>query len=183
MIKIRREEARASCGVIKAELIWLGYPDLGLKDNLKLRMKIVDVIRQANPKVIITHDPSSLNSDHRVTSKLVHDSLIPSITHTLKTQYKACSQMPVLYYMSTVCGTNFNPEEYVDISETIKTKLEMVSKHKSQLETYKKYEDRDVLEFVESLAIVNGYRCGVKYAEGFRKLGAWTQNLVSRLLP
>ena len=183
MIKTRKQEAKASVDIIGAELVWMGYPDLGLKDDIELRMEIVDVIRKVNPKVIITHDPSGLNPDHRIVSKLVYDSLIPSITHTLKSKHKACSQMPVLYYMSTVCGTDFNPEEYVDISEVIEIKLEMVSKHKSQLETYKKYESRDILKFVEAQAIVNGFRCGVKYVEGFRKLHTWTQNQTLRLLP
>ena len=184
MIKIRKQEATTSAAVIDAELIWMGYPDLKLKDDLDIRMKIVDIIRQVAPKVIITHDPAGINPDHRTTSKLVYDSLIPSITHTLKTKHKACSEMPVLYYMSTACGTNFNPEEYVDISDTLHIKLEMLSKHKSQLETYKKYEDsRNILKFVEAYAIVNGFRCGVKYAEGLRKLHTWTQNVTSRLLP
>jgi len=184
MVEIRRKEAKSAVEVIGAELIFMGYPDLGLKQNdIELRMKIVDIIRKINPRVIITHAPSSFNPDHRVVSKIVYDSLIPSITYTLKSKHKACSQMPVLYYMSTVDGSGFTPEEYVDITDTLEIKLEMLSKHRSQIKVYKEKENRDILGFVKSLAIVNGFRCGVKYAEGFRKLHTWTQEITYRLLP
>jgi LmbE family N-acetylglucosaminyl deacetylase len=85
--------------------------------------------------------------------------------------------------MSTVCGTGFFPEEYVDITDFLETKIKMLSKHKSQVEVYTKYENRDLLKFVESRAFVLGFSCGIKYAEGFKKFHAWGQNITKRILP
>ncbi|MDD5774130.1 MAG: PIG-L family deacetylase [bacterium] len=183
MIEIRKTEAFESAAVIDAELRWMGYSDLGIEENLALRNEIVEIIREIKPEVIITHDPSSFNPDHKMVSKTVSESLIPCITTTLESKYSACEKMPILYFMSTVCGTGFFPEQYVDISDTLETKLEMLSKHKSQLEVYTKYESRDLLKFVEAKAFTLGFSCGIKYAEGFRKLHTWGQNISRRVLP
>ncbi|MDD5484018.1 MAG: PIG-L family deacetylase [Kiritimatiellae bacterium] len=183
MMRIREREARSAAKIIGAELVWLGHSDLGLRDDFRLRMELADLIRQVGPGVIITHAPNGLNPDHRTTSKIVCDALIPAFTRTLKLKHRACREMPVLYYMSTVGGTDFNPEEYVDISDLIRIKLKMLARHESQVEIYRRYEKRDFLEFVEAAAMVDGFRCGVKYAEGFRKLHSWMQNRPCRLLP
>ena len=183
MTAIRKKEAEAAANVIGAELIWVGYSDLGLKEELALRSKITDIIREVKPELIITHYPDSLNPDHKVVSKMVCDSLIPSVTQTIESKFTACETMPILYFMSTVCGTGFFPEEYVDISDTLETKLEMLAKHESQLEVYTKYESRDLLKFVEARAFTLGFSCGIKYAEGFRKMHTWGQNTVKSLLP
>ncbi|MDD3927020.1 MAG: PIG-L family deacetylase, partial [bacterium] len=65
MAEIRKQEAEASAALLGAELIMLGYEDLGLEDNLETRAKIVDIIRRFSPGVIITHAPFDLNPDHR----------------------------------------------------------------------------------------------------------------------
>ncbi|MDD2707440.1 MAG: PIG-L family deacetylase [Verrucomicrobiae bacterium] len=183
MIEVRRKETRAAAALLKAELKMMGHSDLGLADNPESRLEMVDIIRETAPDVILTHDPSDLNPDHRVVSKLAYDSLIPCITQTFKTSRPPCKRMPILYYMNTVCGTNFNPEEYVDISETISLKLKMLSMHRSQMETYRRFEKRDMMKFVEAMAVVYGFRCGVQHAEGFRRIPIWTQTSVSRWLP
>jgi len=183
MMKIRHAEAEKAAAVIGADLVWMGHSDLGIEDNLTLRNEIVELIREIKPEVIFTHDQGAFNPDHKAVCKTVCDSLIPCVTQTINSKYSACKTMPVVYFMTTVCGTNFCPEEYVDISDTLETKLEMLSRHESQIEVYTKYENRDLLKYVEARACVLGFACGIKYAEGFRKLHIWGQNLTKRLLP
>lgn len=62
---------------------------------------------------------------------------------------------------------NSFPEEFVDISEEIDTKIEMYSKHKSQIEWLKVHDNFDMAETVRSFARTRGLQCDTGYVEGF----------------
>ena len=83
----------------------------------------------------------------------------------------------------TLAGVNFLPTEYVDISETIELKLEMLECHISQLKWMRDHDNIDFAEFVKTCARFRGLQCGVNYAEGFTKCYAWPKLVPRRLLP
>ena len=85
--------------------------------------------------------------------------------------------------MDTLAGVNFLPTEYVDISDTIETKIKAVDCHISQIKWMKEHDHIDFLDFVRTCSKFRGFQCGVPYAEGFRACATWPRVPTKRLLP
>lgn len=181
--KIRRDEAIQSAKVIGATSIWAGISDGEVVLDLDSRKKIIDVIRQANPDLIITHSPDDYHSDHINVSRLVFDAIYLANLKLLKTNYPPSDKLPYLYYIDTIAGINFIPTEYVDITDTIETKIEMMMKMKSQLGWLKDMHNCDAPEFIKSVAKFRGFQAGVLYAEAFAQQKMYPQGLTKRVLP
>ena len=88
-----------------------------------------------------------------------------------------------LFYMDTVGGIGFAPEEYVDISAVIDVKIEMLSQHKSQIEFMRERDGFDLVDYVRTSAKYRGYQCGVRYAEGFVPERVYPSLRPRRILP
>jgi len=69
LAKVRKKEAENSAKIINAELLWLEEPDELFFENKETRLKIMNLIRQAKPDVIITHAPSDYHPDHQESNK------------------------------------------------------------------------------------------------------------------
>jgi LmbE family N-acetylglucosaminyl deacetylase len=181
--EIREGEARESASVIGARSIGLGIDDLELRIDRDYTMKYVELIRQARPDVIITHHPNDYMPDHTVTSTLVFDaSFIATLPHT-KTEHQHHDKVTPIYYMDTVVGVNFEPEEYVDITSTIGLKREMLGKHNSQIEWLKNHDKIDILNTIDTVARFRGLQCGSEFAEAFARARTWPRNPTRRYLP
>lgn len=190
LIKIRANEAKKAGSLAGIEVICAGFNDLEVYDNNKeARDKIVDVIRYANPDVIITHNPDDYMPDHTAVSRLVFDA---SFTATLPNyKYEAHYSNPEnpparlvpIYYMDTLAGVNFVPEEFVDITEEIDLKLEMLECHESQLVWMREHDGIDFADMVKTCSRYRGYQCGADYAEGFRTCKAYLKGTTEKLLP
>lgn len=183
LARIRKKEAQAAAAILGAELIALGLPDAEVTADLATRKRFVDLIRRAKPDVILTHPPDDYAPDHVAVSQLVFDASYISTAPNLKTRHPAHALVAPVYYMDTVAGSNFQPEEYVDITGTLAVKRRMLSQHKSQLEWLGKDGQLNLMELIETVARFRGFQAGVKYAEAFRKLRAWPRETVRRLLP
>lgn len=188
---IRAEEARKAGSLAGIEVISAGFNDLDIYDNNKeARDKIIDVIRYANPDFIITHNPDDYMPDHTAVSRLVFDAsfaaTLPNHTHYAH-RYSAVDGAPAklvpIYYMDTLAGVNFVPTEYVDISEEVDLKMEMLECHASQLVWMREHDNIDFADMVKTCARYRGYQCGADYAEGFRPCQAYLKGTTKRLLP
>lgn len=180
---IRKKEAREAAGIIKAEVIALDLSDAELTVGIPTRSKFIDMIRQAEPDVIITHSPDDYAPDHVATSQLIFDASFICTAPSIKTEHKVHKSVPPVYYMDTVAGINFMPEEYVDITGTMEIKRRMIAEHKSQLEWVREHDGVDMMEFIETTARFRGLQAGVQYAEGFCRLHAWPREITKRVLP
>ncbi len=181
--KIRREEAIQSAKVIGATSIWGGLSDGEVVVDMDARRKIIDVIRQADPDLIITHSPNDYHSDHINTSRLVFEATYLANLKLWKSDYKKSTKLPYLYYMDNLAGINFEPQEYVNITDTIDTKIEMMLKMKSQLGWLKAMHDCDAPEFIKAVARFRGFQAAVPYAEAFAQQKTYPQGLTKRVLP
>ena len=134
--------------------------------------------------LLITHSPNdTYHSDHGRVSKLVLDASFHASVPKVKTDYEHHDLVPPIYYMETIASVDFQPSIYVDISDTFMTKLQMVSKHQSQLTWLKEHDNLYILDVVETIAKFRGWQCGVKYAEGFVPCLRWPRITTERLLP
>ena len=178
---MRREEAKRAGALAGIEVLTCDVGDLLVYPDREQRDKVVEVIRYAKPDVIITHSPDDYIPDHTAVSKLVFDaSFAASVPHYLNGE--AAALTPV-YYMDTLAGVNFLPTEYVDITDTVELKLEMLECHESQMKWMRDHDHIDFAEFVRTCARFRGLQCGVQYAEGFRPCMAWPKLTTKRMLP
>jgi N-acetylglucosamine malate deacetylase 1 len=180
---IREAEARASAAHLDAEFHWLGYPDEFLYPDHPTRMRFIQMIRDARPDLILTHVPNDYHQDHRTVSELVFVSSFISAVPHVETAAPRHGHIAPIFYFDTLAGVDFLPTEYVDITDTLETKLSMLRCHKSQLEWLGDYNGIDIVEFATTVARFRGLQSGVRYAEGFRRADAWPRVTTDRLLP
>jgi N-acetylglucosamine malate deacetylase 1 len=190
---IRRGEAQAAADVIGAELVWMGIPDGELVVDLQTRAQFVNVIRAANPDVIITHNPEDYHPDHTATNQLVMEASQVARTANFASPYPPIRHPVPVAFMDTEFGIDFVPEDYVDISSTYDLKIQMILKHVSQLmPATDDYDPNYVLQSVEQNPMVHvvrvmsefrGIACGAAYGEGFRWWRAANRVVAKRLLP
>jgi len=179
--KIRISEAKKAGSLAGIEVITCDLGDLLVYDNKEQRDKVVDVIRYAKPDVIITHSPNDYMPDHVAVSKLVFDATFAaSVPHY---GMGAAANLTPLYYMDTLAGVNFMPTEYVDITEEIDIKLEMLECHESQMKWMRDHDNIDFAEFVKTCARFRGLQCNSMYAEAFTQCLAWPKIVAKRMLP
>ena len=183
LARVRKEEAENAAQIIGAEMLSLDFPDGELFSNLETRKKVIDLIRQVKPDVIITHTPRDYMSDHIITSHLVCDASFLSASPLFKTGQEVHDKITPIFFIDTMAGVNFLPSEYVDISDTFEKKKEMIKQHRSQIDWLKRHNNIDMLEFVETVNRFRGLQCGVKYAEGFCQYEVWGRKVPMRLLP
>ena len=132
--KMRAGEAKRSAELGGFEVMYGGFDDLQIYDgNKESRDKVVEVIKKVNPDFIITHSPDDYMPDHTAVSKLVFDACFAASLPNYHVETEGAARLVPLYYMDTLCGVNFNPTEYVDVSPYIDKKLEMLNCHESQI--------------------------------------------------
>ena len=181
---MRANEAKRSVDIGGFEIMYGGFDDLEIYDNNKeARDKVVDVIKQVNPDFIITHSPDDYMPDHVATSKLVFDASFTATLPNYHSKAEGRARLVPIYYMDTLAGVNFNPTEYVDVSEFIDTKLKMLNCHESQIVWMRDHDHIDFAEFVKTCSRFRGLQCGVGYAEGFTQELVWPKVVPKRLLP
>ncbi len=181
---IRANEAKKAGAMAGIEVICAGFDDLEIFDNNKeSRDKIVDVIKYANPDFIITHNPDDYMPDHTAVSRLVFDASFTASLPNYESKYKEPAKVVPIYYMDTLAGVNFNPTEYVDISNEIDLKLKMLECHESQVVWMRDHDGIDFPDMVKTCSRYRGYQCGAEYAEGFRQCQVYLKGTTKRLLP
>ncbi len=182
--KIRLAEAQKAGEIAGFEVVTADIGDLTVnsanEDQLK---RITKIIRDAAPDVIITHSPNDYCSDHVELSKLVFAaSFNATCPHFEPDLGSACSLTP-LYYADTSRSINCVPTEYVDITDVMDKKEEMLRCHESQLVWLKEHDNVDIIQVTRTRAADRGSQCGVAYAEGFTQFLGNGRLRTYRVLP
>lgn len=184
LVEIRKKEAEAAGNLIGAEVISIGESDLFIRsDNMETRDKIVDLIRYVQPDVIITHSPHDYMADHEEASRLVYEASMAATVSHHHTQHAFYSKITPIYYMEPACGVNSNPIEFVDISDVIDIKLNMVAKHESQIKWLLDHDNMDFIDMVKTMSKFRGYQCDTNYVEGFSYCQTYHKLITRRMLP
>jgi N-acetylglucosamine malate deacetylase 1 len=150
----RMEEAQAAAKILGCELrVLMGDGAQRIEDlkNYELVAMIDREVKEFAPAAMLTHGPSEFHRDH----VLVHDACVSSqrlrYFDFFTYQPNFCRPVPVA----------FHPRAYVDISETIDTKMRAIAAHQSQFEL------RGLgIDVYRDIARMNGRMVGVSYAEG-----------------
>lgn len=167
---VRRKEAEASAALIGADLIWLDYDDEFLFHNRESRMTFINAIRKANPDVMFVTSPTDYHPDHRICGEIAADCRIPVTVPLIVTEFPHMEKIPHVFLMDNVSGIGFEPEAYVDITDTFEMKARMLRCHKSQDSWLQYMYDTDIVDNAARVSSMRGLATGVKYAEAFRSL-------------
>lgn len=152
--KQRMGEAKAAASILGCELRVL-MPDATRRiEDLKsyeLVAMIDREVKEQQPAAMFTHGPSEFHRDH----VLVHEACVSS---------QRLSYFDFFTYHPNFCRpvpVPFHPRAYVDITETIDTKMRAIGAHQSQ------FKCRGLsTEIYRDIARLNGRMVGVQYAEG-----------------
>ncbi len=180
--EMRANEAKKAGALAGIEVVTLDIGDLLPNGcDIQQRDKVVELIRKVQPDFIITHSPTDYMPDHLAVSKLVFDASFAASVPQYGNGGKA-AVVPI-FYMDNLAGMNFIPTEYVDITDEIELKIQMLECHESQLKWMRDHDHIDFAEFVRTCSRFRGLQCGVGYAEGFTQELVWPKVVAKRLLP
>ena len=181
---MRAAEAKRSAEMGGFEVMWGGFHDLDIYDNNKeARDKVVEIIKTVKPDFIITHDPNDYMPDHTAVSRLVFDASFAATLPNYPSKAEGAAKLVPIYYIDTYAGVNFHPTEYVDISDFMEKKLEMLECHESQIVWMRDHDNIDFPAMVRTCSRYRGYQCGAEYAEAFRQCEVCLKLTTKRYLP
>ena len=171
----RVEETARAAGVLGlAGHYHLDYGDGELVDGPELRGQLVEFVRRLRPEVVVCPDPTAVffgdryynHSDHRVTGFAMLDAIAPAAGNPHYFPEQLSTGLSVHKVSAVYLSGTLEPNCWVDISDTIETKIDALFCHESQLtETGEWFR-----EFLRERAEDGGSKIGVRYAEGFRRL-------------
>jgi LmbE family N-acetylglucosaminyl deacetylase len=113
----KREEARACAQTLGAQMWALNYGDGELPVNDEVKWEIADILREACPKIVITHWGGSIHKDHTAAYENLPDARFYAGLPAFRREYPA-HWVPTLYY-----GENwedlrgYQPEVYLEVLE------------------------------------------------------------------
>jgi LmbE family N-acetylglucosaminyl deacetylase len=162
------EESSAVVGL--AGIANLGYPDGELLDSDAFRQVLVEWVRRVRPQVVCGHDPTAVffgreyfnHRDHRIAGTALLDAVAPAAALPLYFPDAG----PAHQVATVLLSGTLEPDEWVDVSETIDCKAAAVECHRTQFSG----SDGWAGEAVRRRAEEEGRRAGVPFAEGFRRL-------------
>ncbi len=162
------ETAAEVMGLASHEL--LGYPDGELDNTVELRGALVERIRRIRPDVVIGPDPTAIffgtsyvnHHDHREIGFALLDACAPAAASPLYFPEAGPAHQVRRIYLS---GT-FAPDVWIDIEDTLDTKVAALQCHVSQLG-----DDADLAgEVLRHRAAEAGGPAGLRAAEAYRLL-------------
>jgi LmbE family N-acetylglucosaminyl deacetylase len=134
--RVRRGEAEAAAKVLGAARVhFLGAVDGELEVTMALRVAVARLVRAVRPDVVIGHDPWRrwlLHPDHRAAGLLTVDGVVAA-RDPLYAPELAAEGLPAHRPHSVLLFGTDAPDEVVDISATIDTKLAALRGHPSQI--------------------------------------------------
>jgi LmbE family N-acetylglucosaminyl deacetylase len=175
LARTRIEETAAAAELLGfADPLHFDYPDGELPDDQGLRERIVRVIRELQPEVVLCPDPTAVffgdsyynHHDHRVTGFATLDAISPGAGNPHYFPAHLAEGLVVHHVKSVYLSGTIEPNCWVDITDTLETKIDALFCHASQLtETGEWFR-----QFLRDRAEDAGREAGVTYAEGFRRL-------------
>ena len=177
IIAIRRREAIAAAEYIGAHFHESICDDLGIFYDKPTLAKVASVIRDVAPEVVLTHSPVDYMEDHTNTCRLaVTAAFSRGMPNFDVDPPRAAIDCPTRIYHAQPysnrdpLGELVRPKLYVDVSDLIDRKVEMLAKHQSQKTWLDESQGLDsYLQTMRQLASEVGRMSKVfEYAEGWR---------------
>jgi LmbE family N-acetylglucosaminyl deacetylase len=164
ILKTIKSEIGNVCKILKIrKTFFLHFPTVKLDtiSQKQLNDSIHDVVTKVKPEIVYVPHKGDLNRDHRLVFEAALVATRPVSEHKIK-RLLSYETLSVTEWGNPIEA--FTPNVYIDISDTIKTKIEAVKAYKSQLRSYPHPRS---LPVIEALARKRGSEIGVRFAEAF----------------
>lgn len=146
-----RAEGVKAANYLEAKLITGDFPTFELEFAEPLNCKLMDVLHNVKPDIVLTHWGRDVHHDHRAVA-------LASL--------HCCRHIPrLLTYYSNYYESDwpFDPRFFVDISDMFEKKIELIKIYRSE----KSRTGELWIDYVRSQSRLMGLKVGVQYAEGF----------------
>lgn len=172
--KIRMKEQRAAAEVLGvSEVVFLGYPDGEVFNSIELRRDIVRQIRLHAPDVIMTLDPTNRfpggnrinHPDHLAVGDTTLNAVFPLARDRLNFPEHEAEGLEAHKVLEVFLTFTDQPDEVVDIGDTIETKVAALEQHVSQVGGRD-----DFAEYVRRRSRETAEGTPYEYAETFRRI-------------
>jgi len=169
----RQQEQRQAADILGvSELMFADYDDCCLENCEAVKKDIVRAIRRLRPDTIITIDPTLVycaeqgyinHPDHRAAGQATLDAVFPLARDQLSFPELITDEQLQPHEVTNLLLFNLNQANfYVDITDTISTKLLALAAHRSQFT-----DNQQISAKVHDLAVKNGSQCDTDCAESF----------------
>ncbi|MGD8189237.1 bacillithiol biosynthesis deacetylase BshB1 [Brevibacillus ginsengisoli] len=171
-VERRQEEAAAATQLIGlAERIQCDFPDRGLEEvRSEAIRKVVDVIRETRPNVVIAPYFQDRHPDHESVSRIVKEAIFNAGIHKYQGYQALPAYRPSKFYYYFI-NTTVTPSFFVDITDIYSEKTAVLSCYRSQFEqeagSVVTPLNNGYIELVEARERLFGQQAGTTYAEGF----------------
>jgi LmbE family N-acetylglucosaminyl deacetylase len=176
--EIRNKEARTAAGLLGAKFHGAPGRDLQIFYNIELLRWLAAVIREVNPRIILTHSPEDYMEDHQNTSRLTVTAAfargVPNFgTHPPS---EAVDGEVTIYHamphgLRDPLRRRIVPGAFVDTGSVHETKREALAAHASQKDWLDRTQGMDnYVNAMDALSLEVGRMSGkFQHAEGWRR--------------
>ncbi len=167
----RKAETRAATGLLRLDLRKnLALEDCNIKNDNESRVKVINVLREYRPSIVLFPYFMDRHPDHENSHKLIKDSIFTSGLEKFDTGVSAHRPGVSVCYMLEY---QFNPSFIVDITDYYDIKMEACKAYKSQF--YGRYgsgkktfiNTRFFQELIESRDKCYGLKIRAEYGEPY----------------
>ena len=169
---VREAEQREAASIVGyAGVTFLHQPDGALANDLALREQLVREIRTFRPDAVLAVDPETLfysdggvnHADHRAAGMAAVDAVYPAARNAMAFPWLARDGLAPHTVRRLYLFWSNHPSAWVDVTSTLRRKLDALRAHPSQIRHPEQLEPR-----IREWAREEGGRIGVEAAEAMR---------------
>lgn len=169
--EIRQQEAQKAADLLGATVrTCLDIPDGQVSRTHENKLKVIRVLRQYKPAIVLNHYWKARHPDHMATSDIVTEACYLSGLIKIDTGQERFRPKRILYHQ---VPPEVIPSFLIDISEVVHQKWDVIKAHSSQFHNPNSNEPEttlsrpEFLEMIETRMRYFGSLIGVSHAEAF----------------
>jgi len=152
----RVKELRMAADLMKLDYFkHMDFPDAGVEFSTESVEKIIPLLREAQPQVVLTIHPDDYHPDHVAVSRIVDRAVFVAGLKKYSTDDQTWHPKQVLYFSLDPRTNPKRPDIIMDITDVYEDKMKVVKCHASQ----------KVSEFIELMSRQYGGLGGFEYGE------------------
>lgn len=164
--EIRLEEAGHAAKILDIDTReTLDMKNRYIENTIENRIKVADIIRKYQPKIIITHPPRDWHADHVAVNKIVSAAKFQAKLTKTDSPYEEFYPPRIVYFDHAHARIQRKIDFLVNISDTIDVKIRALKAYKSQFIDNR--DNRAIFDFIKNKASFLGQQAGIQFAEGF----------------
>ena len=171
----RKREVQESARLMRAQAVWLPYPDGRLPITDEIKFQVCDLIRREKPTLILTHWKGSIHRDHSATHEIVREAIFYAGLPALQRELPAHRVRGLYFCENWEDMDGWRADVYVDVTDIWEDYLEVLRSHelmRGGISTFRYY------DYYEALGTLRGCLGGFQKAVALMAPpGSWVRKL------